>query len=326
MEAKKKKTLTVIIPTWNRARYLAKNLDILDSYLKRGLYFKILVCNNGSTDGTKDVLKKYESHPHVRIINHPENIKFDRNVASGYLNFNTDYCFCLGDSKILSYESLEKIIITINEEDVDALIINVSKQMPTVCKYYNNVNNLMDEMGWSITNVSSCVIPKHFISVERCERYYDSLFIHFGVFIDALCALNNGFKVKYDPSIVKEMIHFTDEPQPHGWYSNVYHVWAKVWFSFIMSLPWEVTLDTKFKVIHDLNKHCGYLSFKKFILAKMNRDNKFLSDYNKDRILMPFVSTTPLWVYDVIVSIPSIFFQCLKPLLILSPRYKDKLI
>lgn len=50
------KTLTIIIPTWNRAIFLNENLKILFSYIERGLIFKILVCNNGSTDNTIDVL------------------------------------------------------------------------------------------------------------------------------------------------------------------------------------------------------------------------------------------------------------------------------
>ena len=131
------KTLTIIIPTWNRARYLEKNLEILDSYLKRGLDFRILVCNNGSTDGTKDVLAKYRNHPKVRIIDHPENIKFDRNVASGYLNFDTDFCFCLGDTKTLSFESLMRIIKTINEEDIDAIVIKSANRLNKPEMYYN---------------------------------------------------------------------------------------------------------------------------------------------------------------------------------------------
>jgi glycosyltransferase involved in cell wall biosynthesis len=319
------KTLTVIIPTWNRARYLEKNLEILDSYLKRGLDFKILVCNNGSTDNTPEVLKKYENHPNVRIINHPENIKFDRNVASGYLNFDTDFCFCLGDSKTLNFESIEKIIKIINDEDIDAIIINVHSKMPSKVKYYTDVNTLISEIGWNLTNVSSCVISKKFITIERCERYYDSLFIHFGVFIDALCAFKNTLNVKYSPDIVKEMISFPDEKQPHGWSSNLINVWVLYWFSFIMSLPWKVTLNTKRKVLYDINKNENYLSPKKFLLARINRDKVFIDNYKRNRRLMPFVSTTPLFVYDFISKAPNMLFLWMRPLMKMIPKQRGKL-
>ena len=308
-----KKTLTVIVPTWNRARYLEKNLEILNSYLERGLDFKILVCNNGSTDGTIDVLKKYEGHPHVRIINHQENIKYDRNVASGYLNFDTDYCFCLGDSKTLSFESLEKMIRTINEEELDALVIHVVDKMPQNEKYYSDVNELMSDLGWNLTNISSCVLKKEFISLDRCERYYDSLFIHYGVFIDALCFKRDEIRVKYDPCIVKKMIHFSSEIQPHGWSSNVCTVWGRVWPAFVFSLPWGVSLDIKETVIRDVHKYDHVLSPKKFIAAKFDNDKLFFKDYRNNRKGVSLVSNTPAFIYDIISFTPSFFFWWLKP-------------
>ena len=310
-----KKTLTVIVPTWNRARYLEKNLEILNSYLERGLDFKILVCNNGSTDNTPEVLRKYENHPNFRIINHPENIKFDRNVASGYLNFDTDFCFCLGDSKTLSFESLDKILETINNEDIDVLVINVHKKMPMESKYYTDINSLMSELGWNLTNISSCVIPKRYITIDRCERYYDSLFIHYGVSIDALCFQKDGIKVKYDPSIKKSMINFPNEIQPHGWSSNVCTVWAKVWPAFILSLPWNISLDVKYKVIQDVNKFDKILSPIRFIIAKVNNNSDFFKDYKQNKKRLSIISSTPLFFYDLISCVPSFFFCWLRPAL-----------
>jgi glycosyltransferase involved in cell wall biosynthesis len=320
-----KKTLTVIIPTWNRARYLEKNLEILDSYQKRGLDFKILVCNNGSTDGTNDVLKKYESHPHVRIINHPENIKFDRNVASGYLNFDTDYCFCLGDSKTLSYESLEKIISTINEEDIDALVINTSPNITIDEKYYVEINHLLSELGSFITNISSCVVPKSFITLERCERYYNSQFEHYGVFVDALSS-KNKIEVKYVPSIKIGLISFPNIIQPHGWSSKTCSIWGRTWVEFILTLPNKVSFDTKWFVIKNLDRQENVLKPRRFIIAKINRDKDFFKDYKNNRIFMPLVSNSPLIIYDIIAVIPFFFYQWMRPIIKRIPKYNNKVI
>ena len=282
------KTLTVIIPTWNRDRYLDRNLEILNSYLLRGLNFKILICNNGSTDNTRRVLEKWADNKAVCLINQPENVKFDRNVATGYLNFDTDFCFCLGDSKTVSFESLEKIIKTINEEKIDALVIKTAPNASMPDKYYTEVNELISDLGWILTNVSSCIIPKSFINEERCERYYDSQFIHYGVFIDALCSLKE-VKVKYDSSIEKEMISFPDEVQPHGWSSCTCSIFGKIWIAFIMSLPWKVTLETKIKVILDHNKYARFLRPAAFVYAKINRNKDFFRDYKANRIYRDYM-------------------------------------
>lgn len=320
MYTENKKTLTIVIPTWNRARYLEKNLEILDSYLQRGLDFKILVCNNGSTDNTNQVLEKYINHPKVRIINHPENIKFDRNVASGYLNFDTDFCFCLGDSKTLSFESLAKMITTINEKEIDAIIIKTSGKINQTECFYSDINSLMLDLGWSLTNISACVISKKFVTQERCERYYDSLYIHFAVFADALCTMRN-FKVKYCPSIEKEMIKFPDELQPHGWSSNVCTVWGKYWQAIVLSLPWKITLETKIKVIKDANKFYRFLSPGKFVYSKINRNIAFFKDYEVNRKFMPIVSDTPLIIYDIISAVPSFFYLWMRPIFKIFPKY-----
>ena len=325
MQDNTKKTLTIVIPTWNRARYLDKNLEILDSYLKCGLDFKILICNNGSTDNTSSVLEKWICHEKIRIINHPENIKYDRNVASGYLNFDTDFCFCLGDSKTLSFESLSKIITTINNEDIDALVINTFSHEAQTDKYFDDVNNLISELSVTLANISACVISKKFIEKERCERYYDSQFIHYGVFIDALCAQKEIY-VKYDPSIKSSLISFPDEKQPHGWSSKVCSIWGKTWIAFIMSLPRNINLDTKWDVVRNIGKRRHIIGIHHFVFAKINRDNNFIKDYKENRLYMPLISTIPIFVYDILSFIPSFFYLWMRPILMRIPKCRRKLI
>jgi len=318
------KSLTVIIPTWNRARYLEKNLEILDSYLKRGLDFKILVCNNGSTDNTSKVLEKWVNHPQIAIINHPENIKYDRNVASGYLNFDTDFCFCLGDTKSLSFESLERIIKTINEENLDALVIKTTNSIIQQTEYYDEINKILLELGWVLPNISSCVLSNKLISIERCERYFDSQFIHYGVFVDGLCALKK-IKVKYDSTIKLELINFAGIIRPHGWSSKVCSIWGKTWMAFVMTFPWKVSLETKLNVIRNLNKFEKHLSLGVFVFAKINSDKAFFEDYKENRKYMPLLSSTPLLFYDIIAFIPDVFFQLIRPLLRRVTKYKQRI-
>ena len=217
------------------------------------------------------------------------------------------------------------MILTINEEDVDALIIKTEDKRTIDDIYYSDINTLLSDLGWSMSNISSCVISKSFITKDRCERYYDSLFIHLGVFVDALCFFSH-FKVKYCPSIKKEMISFTDELQPHGWNTNTCTVWCKFWMAFVMSLPWKVTLDNKWKLIKDANINYRFLSPGKFIYAKINRNNDFFTDYKKNRRLMPLVSSTPLLVYDMISVMPCFLFQWMRPILKRIPKYGHNII
>jgi len=58
--------VTVYIPTYNYGRYIEQAID---SVLKQTMDdWELIVINDGSTDNTSEILKKYEGHPKIRII------------------------------------------------------------------------------------------------------------------------------------------------------------------------------------------------------------------------------------------------------------------
>lgn len=63
-------TLTVIIPIFNEKNTLNK---ILERVLATGLAGEILIINDGSTDGTLDLLAALDGHNGVRVITHARN-------------------------------------------------------------------------------------------------------------------------------------------------------------------------------------------------------------------------------------------------------------
>jgi glycosyltransferase involved in cell wall biosynthesis len=61
--------IAAIICTHNRDHYLG---DAIDSLLaQEGVNYEILVVDNGSTDGTKEVVKPYLSHPRFNYVYEP---------------------------------------------------------------------------------------------------------------------------------------------------------------------------------------------------------------------------------------------------------------
>ena len=69
--------ITVYIPAHNYGRYVEKAIQ---SVLSQTIDdWEIIVINDGSTDNTSEVLKKYETHPKIRII---EQVKRGLNVSN----------------------------------------------------------------------------------------------------------------------------------------------------------------------------------------------------------------------------------------------------
>ena len=68
-EASAEPTITVIAPVWNGEREVGLLLDALAAQTAPERAFEVIVVDNGSTDGTADVLARY---PSIRVLREPE--------------------------------------------------------------------------------------------------------------------------------------------------------------------------------------------------------------------------------------------------------------
>ncbi len=78
-----KLTLTVVIPCYNEVATIEPVLRRVESV---GLADEIIIVDDGSTDGTRDILKRIEAenHPHLRIIYHERNQGKGAAVITGF--------------------------------------------------------------------------------------------------------------------------------------------------------------------------------------------------------------------------------------------------
>lgn len=81
--------LTVIIPCYNEVKSIE---PVLHRVLAVGLADEILIVDDGSTDGTHDILKKIEAaaHPEVKIIYHEKNQGKGAALVTGFRHASGD--------------------------------------------------------------------------------------------------------------------------------------------------------------------------------------------------------------------------------------------
>lgn len=118
--------LTVIIPCYNEERYIDQCVQsVLE---QKGKYkIKIVIINDGSTDNTTRILKKYEGLPHIAVI-HQENHGFSGARNRGLREIESKYVFFLDADDYLLDDTLEAMLdVAIrNEADVlEAQVINL---------------------------------------------------------------------------------------------------------------------------------------------------------------------------------------------------------
>jgi glycosyltransferase involved in cell wall biosynthesis len=73
-------TLSVIIPIYNEVNTLQ---TILECVLATGLPDEIILIDDGSTDGTRDLLTKLENRPEIKVIFHAQNLGKGAAVRTG---------------------------------------------------------------------------------------------------------------------------------------------------------------------------------------------------------------------------------------------------
>src|SRR5262249_36138857 len=82
-------TLSVIIPCYNEADTIEPVLERVEEV---GLADEIVIVDDGSTDGTRDILREIEAqaHPHVRIVYHERNQGKGAALVTGFSHASSD--------------------------------------------------------------------------------------------------------------------------------------------------------------------------------------------------------------------------------------------
>lgn len=80
--------MSVVVPAFNEERRLPPTLiDIIDFFERKSIRYEVLVVDDGSTDGTAEVVRKFERvRPEVRLIQLPKNQGKGHAVRLGVLN------------------------------------------------------------------------------------------------------------------------------------------------------------------------------------------------------------------------------------------------
>lgn len=79
--------VSVVIPVYNERQTIRQ---IVQRVLDTGLVYEIIIVDDGSTDGTRDILKELENHPPIRVILHPANAGKGAAVRTGIQNARGD--------------------------------------------------------------------------------------------------------------------------------------------------------------------------------------------------------------------------------------------
>ncbi len=122
-------TLTIVLPTYNRAGVLDKALRWMRPQVEPfGNAIEVIVSNNHSTDHTTDVLRQLEGWSQARVVQPHQHVPAHEHFLwLGTELPRAEYCWMLGDDDFPLKEGLARVLAAITAPNAaEYLILNVA--------------------------------------------------------------------------------------------------------------------------------------------------------------------------------------------------------
>ena len=216
-------TLSICIPTYNRANYLRQCLDsIVSQFEDKEIMeqMEVVISDNASSDNTTEVVKEYQDKfPNIKYFRNEKNLGVDRNILNIVEKSSAEYCLIIGDDDAFfpnTFPLFLNKIKTINvpyyllngwgydhelihpvlshpnrEEKVDVLYDSLAGYIGTIKKY----TNLIGEFN----GLSQIFSRKKWMDLENKEQYIGTNTIHFLILLSIF--KNDKFVFLAEPTI-----------------------------------------------------------------------------------------------------------------------------
>jgi glycosyltransferase involved in cell wall biosynthesis len=155
--------LSVVVPIYNEAVSLASLLDELAPHC-HAQGWKLILVNDGSTDGTATVLKHYEGMPGVRILQHKLNRGYGGALKTGLLEVVTPYALTIDADGQHAINDIDALLGFALENDADMVIGKRNKS--GMAGVYRNIGK------WFIRRFSALLMPIHISDLNSGFKLY----------------------------------------------------------------------------------------------------------------------------------------------------------
>jgi glycosyltransferase involved in cell wall biosynthesis len=306
------------IPTYNRAEMLDEALAYFYDILQLS-DFQLFISDNCSTDNTIQVIKKYASkYDNIQFYIQDKNIGADRNMIFLQDHCNTKYFLLLGDGVRFFKEQIHTMINMLKTNDYDAILFNYRSRIDIKSKFYTDINEILSDLGWAITQMSSYIlskkvlakkVPDNFLIVGSEFNYYSRFFYYIA---------ENEFHNVYWYS--ENCLTFSRIPKLNSWHNRFMDVWMGQYVETVLSLPINYTLTSKLNCLKSFS-HYYLFQLESIINLIINNciNSKQVYHYRKN---IPFILQFNWRFYYVLCFLPKIILR----LILFGCRAKRKII
>jgi glycosyltransferase involved in cell wall biosynthesis len=202
--------LSIAIPTYNRATYLALTLDVLKKQLSdvpQGSV-EIVVSDNASTDHTQEVIQAaIAGGLPVRAVRNERNIGSDANIAQVFNLSAAPYVMILGDDDILVDGTLRFLVETARQGFGVICLrpygynTDYRKEYPGDIgkdREFDDAGDFLAAIGAYMTLISACVVNKKLLGSVDARDYCGGNLVQVHLVVKAaLIGERNLYRTRY---------------------------------------------------------------------------------------------------------------------------------
>ena len=155
--------LSVIVPIYNEASSLSSLLDGLVPYC-RARNWKLILVDDGSTDGSSAILKKYEACAGVTVLHHKLNRGYGGALKTGLLEADTPYVVTFDADGQHELSDIDKLLKFTQERDADLVVGKRGRSGPS--GLYRNIGK------WLIRRFAGLLMPIHISDLNSGFKLY----------------------------------------------------------------------------------------------------------------------------------------------------------
>jgi glycosyltransferase involved in cell wall biosynthesis len=220
------KTLTIIIPAYNEAATIAECVRRVIEADKRGLEWDIVISDNVSTDGTREILKKFDD-PRIKVVLRETHSGKGANLRTAIAHAKGD--IILWQDADLEYNPNDYVDVLEPFFETDADVVYGSRLAKA--KYYKVYGTLNYVANKLLTWTANILFNRIFSDIETATKVFRR---------DAINSLNlvsEGFEIEPEVTakICKAGLNIYEVPISHA--ARGYEEGKKVrWWHFFTSI------------------------------------------------------------------------------------------
>lgn len=157
--------LSVIMPVYNEKKTIRA---IVDRVMAVPVEKELIIVDDGSKDGTREILKEYEGRPNIKIILHMKNQGKGAAIATGFKNFSGDYVIIQDADLEYHPEEYPRLLEPLIRGDADVVYGSRFKGAGRAFLFWHKMGNIF------LNFVTNILYNSTLTDMETCYKTFRS--------------------------------------------------------------------------------------------------------------------------------------------------------